>query len=48
MEGYWVVVVVMYLVMYFMDIYFVEVMGYDLSGVGLVLLYFLFGMGGEL
>ncbi|CAP62043.1 LOW QUALITY PROTEIN: uncharacterized protein PODANS_5_740 [Podospora anserina S mat+] len=35
----------MYSVMYFMDIYFVEVMGHDSSGAGLALLYFLPGMG---
>ncbi|KAK4204501.1 major facilitator superfamily domain-containing protein [Triangularia verruculosa] len=35
----------MYSVMYFMDIYFVEVMGHDSSDAGLALLYFLPGMG---
>lgn len=47
-EGYRVAVAAMYSVMYFMDIYFVEVMGHDSSGAGLALLYFLPGMGGEL
>ncbi|KAK4177899.1 major facilitator superfamily domain-containing protein [Triangularia setosa] len=35
----------MYSVMYFMDIYFVEVKGHDSSDAGLALLYFLPGMG---